>query len=339
MAKRQTTETKLAQLKELRNEPHASSAQEQLRKALADRSSYVAARAAEIIGEFEIRALAPDLLAAFNRFMIDRSSGSDEKAVPQRDPQCLAKTAIAEALVRIEHDDREFFRKWIHYSQPEPVWGGTQDSAAQLRGTCALGLVQSTCVDTISVLNHLAELLVDPEKPARVGVARAIAAFARLEGIPLLRLKIRMGDPAAEVTGECFASLLSLSAQESIPLIATYLQSSDPDIRLEAAAALGESKEKDAFLALKNCWESEHDPSFRKSLLFSMGLSRQPAAVDFLLSLVQVSPAELAADALAALAPCRYHAPTRERIAAAVQENGHASLKKAFEKMLAADRQ
>src|SRR5262249_6095553 len=161
----------------------------------------------------------------------------------------------------------------MHYIQLEPVWGGTQDSAAQLRGTCALGLVQSTCVDTISVLNRLVDLLVDPEKPARAGAARAIAAFSRLEGIPLLRLKTRSGDPVAEVMGECFASLLSLSAHDSIPLVAGYLRSSDSDIRLEAAAALGESREPQAFVALKECWEHERDPSFRKSLLLSMGLS------------------------------------------------------------------
>src|SRR5438105_8178557 len=151
MSKRQTTESKLAQLKELRNDPHSSSAHAQLRQALADRSNYVAARAAEIIGEFEIRALTPDLVAAFNRLMIDPSSSADSEAVPSsrtdlksvppRDAQCLAKTAIAEALVRIEHDDREFFLKATHYSPPEAVWGGTQDSAAQLRGICSLGLV------------------------------------------------------------------------------------------------------------------------------------------------------------------------------------------------------
>ena len=107
MAKRQTTESKLAQLKELRNDPHSSSAYAQLRTALADRSNYVAARAAEIIGEFEIRTLAPDLTAAFNRLMIDPSSRTDLKSVPQRDPQCLAKTAIAEALVGAKESQHE----------------------------------------------------------------------------------------------------------------------------------------------------------------------------------------------------------------------------------------
>ena len=93
-----------------------------------------------------------------------------------------------------------------------------------------------------------------------------------------------------------------------------------------------------AFTALKECWEIEYEPSFKKSLLLSMGLSRQPAAVEFLLSLVGGTSAEVAADALAALAPCRFHAPTREKVEAAVRQKGQPALLKSFEKMFAADR-
>src|SRR5438128_440455 len=135
MAKRQTTETKVAHLKTLRNDPHSAAALTEFKKALADRSNYVVARAAEMIGEFEIRSLAPELVAAFDRLLIDPS---------KTDPQCLAKSAIAEALVRIEQDDWAFFLKGMHHFQPEPVWGGEQDSAALLRATCALGFTQSS---------------------------------------------------------------------------------------------------------------------------------------------------------------------------------------------------
>jgi HEAT repeat protein len=329
MAKRQTTETKLARLKALRKDPHSAAALAELRKALADRSNYVAATAAEMIGEFEIRALVTDLVASFDRLMIDPETA---------DPQCLGKAAIAEALVRLEHDDRELFLRGMSHFQPEPVWGGQQDSAAQVRGTCALGLVQSSTGDPIGVLNSLAELLVDSEKPARMGAARALASFGRTEAIPLLRLKIRLGDQAAEVLGECFAALLHLSPHDSIPLIAGFLNSIASDLGLEAAAALGESRERQAFLALKDCWQNHHDPGFKKSLLLAIGLSRQPDAVEFLLSLVRTAPADTAADALAALAPSRFHAPTCERIAAAVKENGHAPLKQLHEKLVGGEK-
>jgi HEAT repeat protein len=326
MAKRQTTETKVARLNALRRDSHSAAALTELRKALADRSNYVVATAAELIGEFEIRALTTDLVACFDRFLVN-----PEKV----DPQCLGKAAIVAALVRLEHDDRELFLRGMRHFQLEAVWGGKQDSAAQVRGTCALGLVQSSTGDPIQVLNSLADLLVDPEKPARMGAARALASFGRIEGTPLLRLKIRLGDEAAEVMGECFAALLHLSPHDSIPLIASFLDSNGSDLGLEAAAALGESRERQAFEALKDCWQNHHDASFKKSLLLAIGLSRQPAAVDFLLGLVRTAPPQIAADALAALAPCRFHAPTCARIAGAVSESGQASLKQLYEKQFA----
>jgi HEAT repeat protein len=328
MAKAQTTEAKVARLKALRDDPHSPAALGELKKALHDRSNYVVSRAAEIIGEFEIRSLIADLLVAFGRFMVDPA---------KTDPQCLAKTALAETLHKMEHDDREFFLRGMRHFQPEAVWGGQQDSAANLRGICALGLVQCPSGDALEVLNSLVDLLADPEKPARIDTARALGYFSRREGIPLLRLKIRTGDEEPEVVGACFSGLLQLSAQESIPFVAGFLQSGDLDIRLEAAAALGESREVQAFEALKNCWENQRDSSFKKSLLLSIGLSRQPAAQDFLLSLVRSESLETAADAIAALAPCRFQATTREKVEAAVRATGQAALQRVFEKAFGAN--
>jgi hypothetical protein len=316
-------------LKTLRDAGDLSAAQTELAKALRDRSAYVVARAAEIVGELAIRALAPDLVSAFERFLDDPV---------KRDPQCLAKAALAEALVQLEHDDREFFLRGLCYVQLEPVWGGSQDSAGVLRGICAFGLVQSGSGDLLDVLNPLADLLADPEKPARVNAARAIAQLSRREGIPLLRLRIQVGDQAPEVIGECFSALLSLSPGDSVPFIAAFLESADADIGLEAAAALGEAREPLAFEALKNCWASHHDPAFKRSLLLSMGLSRQPAAMEFLLSLVQGTSLDVAADALAALAPCRFHAATRDKVEAVLRERGLASLTKTWQKIVEADR-
>ncbi len=72
----------------------------------------------------------PDLLAAFRRFLAD----------PSKDKGCLAKIAIAEALTRLEHEEAEIFLEGIRHMQREPVWGGTEDTAAWLRGLCAIGL-------------------------------------------------------------------------------------------------------------------------------------------------------------------------------------------------------
>src|SRR5262249_54235805 len=167
--------------------------------------------------------------------------------------------------------------------------------------------------------------------------ARAVGQFARREGMPLLRLKVQLGDQAPEVVGECFAALLSLSAEDSVALIAGFLRSGNADLALEAAAALGESRHRQAFEALKECWEHHRDRAFKKSLLLSIGLCRQPFAIDFLVSLVRTASAEMAAAALAALAPGRFHAPTREKVEAAVRESKHASLKPLYTKLFADD--
>src|SRR5262249_23267189 len=152
MAKRQTVEAKVAGLHALRTDPQSAATLTELRKALTDRSNYVVAKAVQIVGEFEIRTLIPELVTAFERFLVDPG---------KTDPQCLAKAAIAEVLVRLEHDDRELFLRGMHHVQPEPVWGGEQDSAGALRGTCALGLVQSRWGDAVGGLDQLAGPLGD----------------------------------------------------------------------------------------------------------------------------------------------------------------------------------
>jgi HEAT repeat protein len=328
MAKAPSSQEKVARLKALRDDPHSPAAQAEIKKALRDRSNFVVARSAELIGEWQLRPLIPDLLAAFDRFMADQV---------KTDPQCLAKAAVAEALTKLEHDDRSFFLKGLRYVQLEPAWGGERDSAAQLRGICAFGLVQSSWGDALEVLNHLTDLLADPEKPARINAARAIAQYSRREGIPLLRLKVRTDDEDPEVIGECFSALLSLAGSEAVSLIAEFLQSPDTGLRLEAAAALGESREPEAFAALKHCWETSSDSSFKRSLLISIGLSRQPPALEFLLALVRGKDLENACAALEGLAPSRFHEAIREKVAAAVKENAHPDCQKVFEKVFSAD--
>jgi HEAT repeat protein len=322
--KSQAAEAKVAHLNALREDPSSAAAATELKKALLDRSNYVVARAAQMIGECHVSTLAAEMRAAYDRFLVDPV---------KNDPQCMAKTALAEALVKLEHDDRDFYLRGMQYQQFQPAWGGAHDCAANLRGICAFGLVQSNWADHVEVLNALAALIADPEKPARIDAVRAIAQVGRREGIPLLRVKIHTGDKDVDIIGECFSALLSLSARESIPFIATFLESGGPDLRLEAAAALGESREPEAFKALKGCWEKNYDPAFKRSLLISMGLSRQAAAQDFLLSLIHDPDLETATAALEGLAPCRFQETVCQQAASAVRESPHASLNLVLKKL------
>src|SRR5262245_26883585 len=157
MAKSRTLDAKLARLKALRDDPHTPAAQAELKKSLGDRSNYVASRAAEMVRDFELRDLIPDLLVAFERFLVEPVKS---------DPQVLSKNAIAAGLTKLGHDDADFYANGMRHFQPEPVWGGERDTAAHLRGLCAFGLVQSSCGDAHDVLSRLVDLLADPEKPA-----------------------------------------------------------------------------------------------------------------------------------------------------------------------------
>ena len=114
-------EQTLSRLTAIRADPHAPGAAADLRAALGARSNLVVARAAEIVTEWELRDYTAELARAFDHFMTD---------APRRDPTCAAKTALAEALLKLEYDDAELFARGLGHVQPEPVWGGTEDTAA-----------------------------------------------------------------------------------------------------------------------------------------------------------------------------------------------------------------
>ncbi|MCU0521651.1 MAG: hypothetical protein MUF84_13280, partial [Anaerolineae bacterium] len=131
MGRSQRLEDQLAALTALRSEPTSQETRAALRKALALRNSPAVARAADFVGEFLLSELEPDLAQTFERLMVNPT---------KTDPGCAAKTAIVEALYRLEAYRPETYLAGIGHVQMEPVWGGREDTAAKLRGMSALGL-------------------------------------------------------------------------------------------------------------------------------------------------------------------------------------------------------
>jgi len=84
----------------------------------------------------------------------------------------MAKQAIARALVSLECQDVTFFLEGIRYQQLEPTWGGSSDSAIDVRCSCAMGLVATGYSRAVA---ELTALLQDREWRARAGAARAIS--------------------------------------------------------------------------------------------------------------------------------------------------------------------
>jgi HEAT repeat protein len=280
----------------------------------------VVAEAAEAVGHFTLAGLAPDLAAAFERFLVDPV---------KTDKLCRAKIAIAQTLDKLEYLRSDVFLRGIRHVQPEPVWGGQQDTAAPLRGACAFALVR---IGHPGVLNLLVDLLTDPEKDARLAAVQALAYNSTQAAGFLLRLKARMGDKEPEVTSECLGALLKLDPVEAMPFVADFLQSPEEAVQEGAVLALGESRRPEAFQLLKDFWDSQIGSELRETILVAMALLRLPAANDFLLSLVADQSTAVATAAVSALAVHRHDTRLRERVEAAVTQTGDADLRAHFEK-------
>ncbi|MFN7935372.1 MAG: HEAT repeat domain-containing protein [Bryobacteraceae bacterium] len=312
MAAKQSFDRKLAELQALRDQGKSEATRKALRHALLDKNNFVVSKAALLVGELSEPELIPELAAAFDRFLQDAA---------KTDPQCYAKDAIAQVLKDFEHEDPDLYIRGLRHRQPEPVFGGYRDTAATLRATCAHALIVCRSISDLKILGHLTDLLSDPEHTARIEAARAIAALGRPEGALLLRLKIACGDAKSEVVGQCMSALLALDPDPGVPLVAKFLAGGDDeDLPYEAAAALGESRQPEAFTALRERYQLPADPRFRKALLLSMGASLLPEAIDFLLSLIRADQGQRARDAIAALEPARYREEVRVRLEEATRK-------------------
>jgi len=102
----------------------------------------------------------------------------------------------------------------------------------------------------------------------------------------LLRLKATVGGDDPEVLGACYNGIIHLDGRAAIPWVSRFLASAD-DAAAEAALAIAGDRSPQAFTALHERFLQAHDPWFQAILLSAIGLTRQQAALDFLLQLVR----------------------------------------------------
>jgi HEAT repeat protein len=261
-----------------------------LRRALGHRNNFVVAKAADLAREFQLSDLTPDLLKAFDRFF---------ENAEKSDPQCWAKNAISRALAAFELQDADVFLRGMRHTQMEPVWGGRSDTAGTLRATCALALVQCRSLTESNLLAHLVDLLADKDKAVRSEVIRAIEQVGSPSASLLLRLRAVLGSDEPEVLGACYSGVLHLEGVRAIPWATQFLAAAD-DSAAEAALAIAGSHSPEGFDVLRESLDEFSDPWFRAVLLSAIALTRQEAAVEFLLGLVRSESldAERAAEAV-----------------------------------------
>jgi HEAT repeat protein len=275
---------------------------------LADKHFRVVSKAATLAGERSLVDLTPLLLTAYARFLEDPV---------KRDPNCIAKGAIARALVNLGCDDVDFYLAGIRYTQPEPVWGGSADSAIDVRCSCALGLVNTRYSRAIQ---ELTTLLHDKEARARVGAAHAISCGNPREAEAVLRLKVLVGDAEAEVIGECFTGLMSIAPLECLPFVATHLSSDNQGVRDYAALALGESRNPKVVEYLKAAWDASGPfGEFPIVLIRAAALNRTEAAFDWLMAIIETGAARHSDAAVEALSVYERNAKLSERVKRALE--------------------
>jgi HEAT repeat protein len=263
-----------------------------LQKSLQDRANLIVAEAANVAANLNLSALIPELLTAFDRLV--------ENPL-KTDPKCWGKSAIVKALTRLDYAESAVFVRGSHHVQMEPVWGGQEDSAIQLRSLCVLALAQCRDLTRTEILRRLVDSMADVADPVRLEAVRAVEQMNGDEAPLLLRLKAHAGDRRPAVIGQVFDSLLNLERAEAVRFVAGYLKSTNVEVCDEAALALGGSRLPAAVAVLiETCKETAYR-EFRGVLFRALSISRQDVAIDFLLNVVRTGLSgdlELALDAL-----------------------------------------
>lgn len=288
MARSRQLEENQILLAELRESELTPETVERWRQVLRDPHASTITQAAKILGQRGLTDLNTELAETFIRLM--------QKPV-KRDPNCLAKAAIADTLYRLESHNHPLFLQGIRHVQMEPVWGGSVDTAATLRGNCALGLVR---MHYPNVITELADLLADPEGSARMVAARAIAYTEDPQGIPLLRLRAKIGDEP-QVLSEYLAALLKLAPQQSMAFVSNFLSDTNQQVQELVALVLGESRQPTALEPLQTWWQGVQDPELRITGLLAIAMLRTDEAFQFLLDRVADGSDQTAQEAIQAL--------------------------------------
>ncbi len=321
MANAKKLEAALAEVRDLRADPGAADLLPRLRELLAKAPAQGAAAAARLAADRELSELDDALAAAFERFA---------RGAAKADPLCAAKSAIADALYRLDLGRESVHLRGVRLRQMEPVWGGSADTAAELRGICALALVRMNHVDAIG---ELAELLADPDPAARIAAARAFAYSEDESAAPVLRHKLLLEGEQPEVLSACLRALLRLAPACALDLAGRLLRSALEEQVEALALALGESH-SDAAVDLLIRWADE-PAAPRETALLALACARTASAFDHLFGLVADADGPSARQAIAALAIHRHDTALMERLRRTVAARDDVDLGGALEGVLA----
>ena len=259
-----------------------------LLEALADKSPYVGALAAEALGESADDAAA---LVMTERFALLSEDG------PVRDPGCHIRGNLAFALGRLEYyAASDVLRVGIRAVQIESVGGVPFDTAAHLRANCALALAQIRDLDSIRDIALLlfdrsgfAHGLPDPKvkMEPRKAAARALSLMGSAQArLPLTLRLVHPENEEPEVLQECMQALVELEDPHALEVLQPYLRHRDMRLAAFAALMIAQTQDPKAASLLAGAIERLSGDPLRATVLALMTL-HTPEAQELLYSLTR----------------------------------------------------
>lgn len=301
MPKKDPSQEALSELRAMERDDPSPEGISRLRALIGHRSNHVAGRAAKLASAWSIAEAIPELIAAFERFL--ESPGKS-------DPGCEAKQPIIEALFALEHSHPDIYLAGVRHRQPEPSFGPPIDTAAGVRGASGHALLYTGYPDAWLAMTAL---LNDSEPRTRRMAMESLGGSASYHAELLLRMAVLAGDAEADITSLGLQALMQVEPTRSLPFVKAYLSDFDPVLAEGAALAIGESKLPESFPILRQTFERPSRGMSQNDLLLPMALTRDEAAIAFLLDIVRTDRAPIARAALKALAIYSAHP---ERVAA-----------------------
>lgn len=304
-------ERQLERVRAVADGPIDDEAITELRALLELRANHVVARAAGVVRDHGLTGLRGELQAPLGWFSEDPV---------KRDPGCVAKLALLEALDLLDEPDPDVFTPWVAYRQMEPAWPRAVDTAMALRTRAARGLAR---LGHTSTLNVLADQLADPEPVVREAAAESVAYFGAVEGAALLRLKLRMslGSEEPEVLEACLLALLALDPEGGCALGGELLLAEAQPVRTLTGLALGASRLEGTLELLIGWYQRSVLGDERRAALTSIGLLRSAQAVDRLLDEVRKGSDPDARAAIEALGVFAHDSAVATRVWAAAAQS------------------
>jgi hypothetical protein len=221
-----------------------------LKEALRDRSHYVAAQAAEALGNCADWEDGREICDVFLRLTSEGAKG---------DPGCHIRAHLAVALAKIEYSlAAEALRAGIRTVQIEAVGGVPFDTGAHLRANCALAMASLHIPDAVRDIALLlfdrkghqlsgqrdAELVkMEPRKAA----AQALGMLGDAAALPLLAVKLTFPEnETPDVLATCMETVVALEDPRCMELLTPYLSHADQLLAAQAALVIARTRDPQA---------------------------------------------------------------------------------------------